>query len=53
MTYSHLLGTKPTIELARRLAQELKSDIENLNNTQGTWSIIREILEQLSKKLVD
>lgn len=53
MTYSHLLGTKPTIELARRLAQELKSDIENLNSTQGTWSIIREILEQLSKKLVD
>jgi geranylgeranyl diphosphate synthase type II len=53
MTYSNLLGTKTTIELSNKLAQELRSDIDNLKETQGNWSIIKEILDLLTKKLVD
>lgn len=51
LTYTNLHGLDGATQMARALAREIYDDLEGLREVQGDWTIIKEIVGSLEKKL--
>jgi geranylgeranyl diphosphate synthase type II len=51
LTYTNLHGLEGATKMARALVQEIYLDLEEFQQKQGDWTIIKEIVGALEKKL--
>ena len=51
LTYTNLHGLDGATQMARTLAQEIHTDLEEMKEVQGNWTIIKEIVNSLEQKL--
>lgn len=51
LTYTNLHGLDGATQMAKALAAEIYGDLEDMREVQGDWTIIKEIVGSLEKKL--